>query len=128
VSIRVALGEDNALAREGVRALRCALMMQARQRELNNGGWTPGVPEIGMGIGANTGAVMAGTVGGQVRKVLLPVQLQPDGVARYPQEVEAAVYFSVLEALQNVAKYVEASTVRVRLGHTDGHLEFEVGM
>ena len=32
-----------------------------------------------------------------------------DGIGRYPQEIEAAVYFSCLEALQNVAKYADAS-------------------
>ena len=31
-----------------------------------------------------------------------------DGVGRYPQEIEAAVYFCALEALNNVAKYAEA--------------------
>ena len=33
---------------------------------------------------------------------------EADGVARYPQAVESAVYFSCLEALNNVAKYAEA--------------------
>jgi len=62
----------------------------------------------------------------QARKSALPVEIAPDGVARYPQEVEAAVYFSVLEALQNVAKYAGASRAEVRLSATDGHLRFEV--
>ena len=35
-----------------------------------------------------------------------------DGVGRYPQEIEAAVYFCVLEALNNVAKYAEATPPR----------------
>ena len=37
------------------------------------------------------------------------------GISRYPQDQEAAVYFCVLEALQNVAKHYEmrlASCVR----------------
>jgi class 3 adenylate cyclase/DNA-binding NarL/FixJ family response regulator len=47
------------------RALRCALAMQARQAELNAGGWgVDGLPELGIGIGVNTGSVIAGTVGG----------------------------------------------------------------
>src|SRR5262249_55463704 len=41
-------------------------------------------------------------------------------------EAEAAVYFSVLEGLQNVAKYAEASRALVRLHHEDGTLSFEV--
>ena len=53
--------------------------------------------------------------------------VEPDGIGRYPAEIEAAVYFSCLEALQNVAKYAEATTATVRLGAaTNGELRFEV--
>ena len=45
----------------------------------------------------------------------MPVTVEAVGIERYPQEIEAAVYFCVLEALQNVAKYAEASTATVRL-------------
>jgi adenylate cyclase len=38
--------------------------MQARQTELNTEGWGIDVPELGVGIGVNTGQVIAGTVGG----------------------------------------------------------------
>ncbi|MGH2572683.1 MAG: histidine kinase, partial [Actinomycetota bacterium] len=41
----------------------------------------------------------------QARKAALPVEIEGDGIGRYPQEVEAAVYFCALEALQNAAKY-----------------------
>ncbi|MEX2458768.1 MAG: histidine kinase, partial [Actinomycetota bacterium] len=51
----------------------------------------------------------------QARKSPVPVDLHPDGVGRYPQEVEAAVYFCVLEALQNVAKYAGASRAALTL-------------
>jgi signal transduction histidine kinase len=40
--------------------------------------------------------------------------------------VEATVYFCTLEALQNVAKYADATTAIVRLGATDGWLTFQV--
>jgi class 3 adenylate cyclase/DNA-binding NarL/FixJ family response regulator len=46
------------------RALRCAIAMQVRQAELNDEGWDADVPELGVGIGVNTGRVIAGTVGG----------------------------------------------------------------
>ncbi|MGZ8630784.1 MAG: histidine kinase, partial [Actinomycetota bacterium] len=62
----------------------------------------------------------------QARKSPIPVEVVPDGVGRYPQSIEAAVYFSVLEALQNVAKYAEASHAGVRLEQTDAVLTFEV--
>jgi signal transduction histidine kinase len=49
-----------------------------------------------------------------------------DAVERYPQELEAAVYFCVLEALQNVAKYAGASHAEIRLTASGGDLTFEV--
>jgi signal transduction histidine kinase len=62
----------------------------------------------------------------QGRKAPMPVEVSPDGVGRYAQEVEAAVYFSILEALQNAAKYANASHVAVELAERDRHLTFEV--
>jgi signal transduction histidine kinase len=62
----------------------------------------------------------------QARKSVVTVDVDSDGVGRYPQEVEAAVYFSVLEALQNVTKYAEASRAVVRLREDDGMVTFEV--
>jgi signal transduction histidine kinase len=62
----------------------------------------------------------------QARKSTVPVQVQADGVGRYPQEVEAAVYFVTLEALQNVAKYANASKAVVALEQQDGRLRFTV--
>jgi signal transduction histidine kinase len=62
----------------------------------------------------------------QTRRSVVPVEVHPDGTGRYPQEVEAAVYFSVLEALQNVAKYAHASRAGVRLLASDSVLVFEV--
>jgi class 3 adenylate cyclase/DNA-binding NarL/FixJ family response regulator len=49
------------------RALRCALTMQSRQRELNLRLDDDGLPRLDMGIGVNTGTVIAGTVGGAGR-------------------------------------------------------------
>ena len=60
------------------------------------------------------------------RKATLPVEVEADGIGRFPQEVEATVYFCVLEALQNVQKYANATHVCVRLRDTDGVLRFEV--
>jgi signal transduction histidine kinase len=62
----------------------------------------------------------------QARKGTVPTEVHAEGVGRYPQEVEAAVYFCALEALQNVAKYARADSVRIDLGQRDGHLEFDV--
>jgi len=48
------------------------------------------------------------------------------GIGRYPHDTEAAVYFCVLEALNNVVKYTEATTAEVSLAQIDGHLRFAV--
>jgi class 3 adenylate cyclase/DNA-binding NarL/FixJ family response regulator len=46
-------------------AVGCALEMQARQHELNSSGWgVDGVERLDVGIGINTGIVMAGAIGG----------------------------------------------------------------
>ena len=50
----------------------------------------------------------------------------PGGVGRYPQDVEAAVYFSCLEALQNIAKYAAGVDGSSPLARTQRRSEFEV--
>ncbi|MFN2464801.1 MAG: histidine kinase [Candidatus Dormibacteria bacterium] len=63
----------------------------------------------------------------QARKATLPVVVEAAGVQRYPQEVEAAVYFCILEALQNVQKYAGATSATIALGESvGGELNFEV--
>ncbi|MDP8970841.1 MAG: histidine kinase, partial [Actinomycetota bacterium] len=62
----------------------------------------------------------------QARKAAIPVTVHADGVGRYPQELEAAVYFCVLEALQNIAKYACAAAATVAVRQRDGALDFEV--
>jgi signal transduction histidine kinase len=62
----------------------------------------------------------------QARKATVPVTVDGDGVGRYSPDVEATVYFCVLEALQNVQKYADASQVTVRLSEDDAALRFEV--
>jgi signal transduction histidine kinase len=69
---------------------------------------------------------LAAALGSQVRKSSVPVEVEPDGIGRYPQETEAAVYFSCLEALQNVAKYAKATRAVVRLMQSEADLRFEV--
>ena len=48
------------------------------------------------------------------------------GIGRYDPEVEAAVYFCCLEALQNAAKHARTSDVRIQLEQRDGSLHFAV--
>jgi signal transduction histidine kinase len=69
---------------------------------------------------------LAAALEAQARKSATPASVSADGVGRYPQEVEAAIYFSVLEALQNVAKYADASHVDVSLAAENGSVRFDV--
>jgi signal transduction histidine kinase len=62
----------------------------------------------------------------QARKAAVPTSVAGGTLGRYPQEVESAVYFCTLEALNNVAKYAEASEAVIELAHDDGHLRFVV--
>ena len=69
---------------------------------------------------------LAEALASQARKSTVPVEIDAEGIGRYPQQVEAAVYFCSLEALQNVAKYANASRASVKLAQVDGNLTFEV--
>jgi signal transduction histidine kinase len=62
----------------------------------------------------------------QGRKSPLHVIVESSDVGRASQDVEAATYFCVLEAMQNAAKYANASHVIVRLARDDGSLSFSV--
>jgi signal transduction histidine kinase len=62
----------------------------------------------------------------QARKATVPVTVAADGLGRYPQEIEAAVYFCCLEALQNLQKYARAAHAEIRLRTGEGRLHFEV--
>ena len=63
---------------------------------------------------------------GQARKASFEVQIDADGVGRYPQDIETAVYFVCLEAFQNASKYSEASCVTVELREVGDALHFSV--
>jgi signal transduction histidine kinase len=69
---------------------------------------------------------LAAALEAQGRKAAVPVAVEADGVGRLDRDVEAGVYFCVLEALNNVAKYAGASQVDVRLWWQDGEVNFEV--
>jgi signal transduction histidine kinase len=62
-----------------------------------------------------------------VERAAIPATLECDGAGRYRAELEAAVYFCCLEALQNAAKHAgPAARATVRLAHSDHALRFEV--
>jgi PAS domain S-box-containing protein len=56
----------------------------------------------------------------------VPVEIVDIPDERLPEPVEAAAYYLIAEALTNVAKYANASTVRVRVVATDEAVAVEV--
>jgi signal transduction histidine kinase len=69
---------------------------------------------------------LAAALSAQAAKVANPVSVEADGVGRYPQELEAAIYFCCLEALQNISKYAQASAARLSLRRQDGEIVFNI--
>ena len=85
-------------------------------RDLARGIYPPLLAEAGL----------AAALEAQARKAAVPVVIAAGDVGRLPSDVESAVYFSVLEALNNVAKYADASQATVSLTNSSGVLRFEV--
>jgi class 3 adenylate cyclase/CheY-like chemotaxis protein len=64
-AVMAVFGAPDPLTDHAERALRCAIAMQRRQAELNAQGWGGAdVEDLRVGIGVNTGLVVAGAVGG----------------------------------------------------------------
>jgi signal transduction histidine kinase len=59
-------------------------------------------------------------------RATIPVELDGLPRERLPEKVEAAAYYVVSEALANVAKHAEASSVTVRVGRDNGQAVVEV--
>ncbi len=59
------------------------------------------------------------------RRSTVPATVLAEPLERQSQEVESAVYFCILEALQNASKHSGADQVEIRL-HAEPHLEFAV--
>jgi signal transduction histidine kinase len=54
------------------------------------------------------------------------VTVRSGALGRYAPEVEAAVYFCCIEALQNAAKHAPGAAVTIDLDETDGEVHFTV--
>jgi signal transduction histidine kinase len=85
-------------------------------RDLARGIYPPLLADLGLAAALNA----------QAGKSALPVAVMADGIGRFGQDVEAAVYFCCLEALQNTAKYARASTARIAVQSQSGTLCFSV--
>ena len=85
-------------------------------RELARGVYPPILADQGLGA----------AIEAQARRSPVPVLVEADGIGRYPQELETAVYFCTLEALQNAAKYAQANEVAVSLLEDHGELVLSI--
>jgi class 3 adenylate cyclase/FixJ family two-component response regulator len=103
-AVMAVFGAPDPLPNHAERALRCAHAMQARQRELN--AQAEDVAPLHMGIGVNTGTVMAGTMGGSGRLQYTVIGDVVNVAARLQGEAEAG------EILATAATVREAPAVR----------------
>ncbi len=70
---------------------------------------------------------LAGALADAAQRAPIPAQLECDGAGRYPRELEAAVYFCCLEALQNAGKHAgDDARATITLAAANGELRFEV--
>jgi signal transduction histidine kinase len=121
LSIQLGVLQDSADDAASVRQLAPELQKSARAalddlRALARGIYPPLLAEQGLVL-----ALQA-----QARKTAVPVTIEAEGIQRYPQDVEATVYFCALEALQNIAKYADASRAGVCLSCSGGSLHFTI--
>lgn len=86
-------------------------------RDLARGVYPPLLADKGLAVALDA----------QARRSPVPVTVRAEeDLGRFPAEVEAAVYFSSLEAMQNVAKYADAAQVEVEISRINGDLRFSV--
>jgi signal transduction histidine kinase len=120
IKIRLAgltVDEDPAEAKEMLGELQAdASGALENLRDLARGIYPPLLADLGLAAALNA----------QADKSPLPVTVDADGIGRFGQDTEAAVYFCCLEALQNIAKYAKASSARICLRAQNGTLRFTV--
>ncbi|MGN6171394.1 MAG: sensor histidine kinase, partial [Streptosporangiaceae bacterium] len=85
-------------------------------RDLARGIYPPLLADLGL----------AAALSAQASKSTMPVTVDADGIGRFAQDTEAAVYFCCLEALQNIAKYAHATQAWICLQAQNGTLRFTV--
>ena len=109
--------EDPAEAKEMLGELQAdAAGALTNLRDLARGIYPPLLADLGL----------AAALDAQAGKSPVPVTVEADGIGRFGEATEAAVYFCCLEALQNIAKYAGASSARICLRAENGTLRFTV--
>ena len=113
----ITVDEDPAQTKEMLGELQAdAAGALANLRDLAQGIYPPLLADLGLVAALNA----------QASKSPVPVAVEADGIGRFPQDTEAAVYFCCLEALQNIAKYARASKARIFVQAQNGILRFTV--
>jgi signal transduction histidine kinase len=106
-------GQDDLQEREVIGQLRAETRKAMETlRELAHGINPPVLAQSGL----------AAAIGSLASRSVPPAQLIASGLARYPEEVETAIYFCCTEILQNAARQAPGSTVRLRVAEADGVL------
>ena len=85
-------------------------------RDMTRGTYPPVLADEGLGPALEQKA----------KKVSFPVKVVADGLGRFAKDIETAVYFCCLEALQNAAKYAQATRATVALRYVGRELSFTV--
>jgi signal transduction histidine kinase len=125
VALKVKLGPTRKRAEQLGATKTAALLTQLEQqaadsiaavREFARGIYPPLLEAEGLAV----------AIGHQARASALSVSVRADDIGRYPRQVESAVYFTVLEALQNTTKYANADSATVSLTAVNGRLDFEI--
>ncbi|MEU6789999.1 histidine kinase [Nonomuraea angiospora] len=116
--VREIIKDDPGMAAELLEELRTDLQnANAAFRELAHGIYPPLLRNHGLGEALRS----------VTRRVALPYQVNVELPRRYPEQVEAAVYFCCLEAVQNAGKYAGAgATIEVSIQAEQGRLSFAV--
>jgi signal transduction histidine kinase len=113
----VTVDEDPAQAKEILGEIKAdASGALENLRDLARGIYPPLLADLGL----------AAALGAQASRSAVPVAVEADGIGRYSQDTEAAVYFCCLEALQNTAKYAHATQARICLQAQNGTLRLTV--
>ena len=111
------VGQDDDKTREMLEQLQGdATSALENLRDLAHGIYPPLLADKGLAV----------ALGSQAAKSPVPVRVDTDGIERYSPEVEAAIYFCALEAIQNVVKYANARGATIRLRTEDRSLVFSV--
>jgi signal transduction histidine kinase len=120
VNLRLAtdiLTDDPEAGREMLAQMADDVQLTIRElRELAHGIYPPLLADSGLAEALRAAAGRA----------TIPVSVVADGISRYSPDIEAAIYFCCLEALQNAGKHAPEAEAEVRVWEDAGGLLFSV--